>query len=48
VFGVGSKNLVNTVVEMIGADLKTHPDMPIDLMGFSRGAAIANEVAYAL
>lgn len=48
VFGTGAKRLVNLVVETIAEDTKYNPDLPIDLIGFSRGAAIANEVAHVL
>lgn len=47
-FGTGSKRLVELVVDTIAKDRKRDLNLPIDLIGFSRGAAIANEVAWVL
>jgi hypothetical protein len=47
-FGTGSRRLVDLVVATIAKDRKYDLNVPIDLIGFSRGAAIANEVAWVL
>jgi pimeloyl-ACP methyl ester carboxylesterase len=45
IFGTGAKRIVRGVVAQIHEFRARDHDMPIDLVGFSRGAAIANEVA---
>ena len=47
-FGTGSKRLVEYIVERIAKDRKHNLNLKIDLIGFSRGAAIANEIAWVL
>lgn len=47
-FGTGSRRLVEQVVARIGHDRRNQPRLRIDLVGFSRGAAVALEVAWAL
>jgi uncharacterized protein (DUF2235 family) len=47
-FGTGSRRLAQQVLDRIAEDTKHNRDLPIDLVGFSRGAAIANEVAWLL
>src|SRR5262245_57816427 len=44
-FGTGSRRLVEQVFERIRDDRRNNPNLRIDLVGFSRGAAIALEVA---
>jgi RHS repeat-associated protein len=46
--GAGSEAIVKSVVEQICEDFSKNPAMAIDVVGFSRGAAIANEVAWKL
>jgi hypothetical protein len=46
--GTGSRRIVDMVVEQIALDRKHNLNLPIDIIGFSRGAAIANEVAWVL
>lgn len=47
-FGTGSSRLVEQVIERIRQDRRANPRLRIDLVGFSRGAAIALEVAWTL
>lgn len=44
-FGTGSKRLAEQVADRVCQDRKHDMYRPIDIVGFSRGAAIANEVA---
>jgi pimeloyl-ACP methyl ester carboxylesterase len=48
IFGTGAKRIVAGVVAQILAFRQRYADAKIDLVGFSRGAAIANEVAAVL
>lgn len=48
VFGTGAARIVRGVCEQICQARKKDKDLVIDLVGFSRGAAIANEVASVL
>jgi uncharacterized protein (DUF2235 family) len=48
IFGTGSKRIVRAVIEQIHKLRVRDHDIPIDLVGFSRGAAIANEIAAVL
>jgi RHS repeat-associated protein len=43
--GAGSAGIVDAVIKRICDDLKSNPNITIDLVGFSRGGAIANQVA---
>jgi hypothetical protein len=47
-FGTGAKRIVQGVIAQIGAHRQKTNDRVIDLVGFSRGASIANEVAAVL
>lgn len=44
-WGAGSAGIVKTVVEKICEDFNYNQGIRIDIVGFSRGAAIANEIA---
>jgi hypothetical protein len=48
VFGTGSRRIVRGVIAQIHALRAKDHDLVVDLVGFSRGAAIANEVAAVL
>jgi hypothetical protein len=43
--GLGSAGIVDAIVEQICKDFASNQNIKIDLVGFSRGAAIANEIA---
>jgi Uncharacterized alpha/beta hydrolase domain (DUF2235) len=47
-FGTGSRRIAEQIVERIGEHRRYDMNAPIDIIGFSRGAAIANEVAWLL
>jgi hypothetical protein len=48
IFGTGSKRIVRNVIAQIAAHRRKTKDPVIDLVGFSRGSAIANEIAAVL
>jgi RHS repeat-associated protein len=47
-WGAGSAGIVKKVTEQICKDFTANPNIKIDIVGFSRGSAIANEIATVL